>query len=64
MLKNAKKVEKDFVDPLIQKNFNDHIENPYLDEIREGLHNKYSSFQRKNDPVFLNEFGRYYQSFR
>jgi len=64
MLKNAKKVTDQFVKPIMTESFADHISNPFLDEIEEGLINKYAAFQRRNDPIFNEEFGRYYHSFR
>jgi hypothetical protein len=64
MLKNAKKVTNTFVKPVVEQALGDHLPNPFLDEIVEGLDAKFTSFQRAKEYQFTKEFGRSYSEFR
>jgi len=65
MLKNAKKVEKHFVQPYAQKCMDEGIiPCTYWDEHLDGVDSKFKAFARKQDKAFERKFGEQYHDFR
>jgi hypothetical protein len=64
MLRNSKQVISEVVDPLMEDMTHDHIQNEFLEQLREGVESKFTSFARKLDTAFTREFSRHMDSFR